>query len=95
MRGMGGVIERKKMHPNNIMYAGWSPALNMYVMNTLENDSFMYYSDYYEIDEYTYEHFCDEGFKPQPIRLLFSGSPHRIPKGEERRFHDLFFNSEL
>ena len=88
---MSGVIEREKMHPSNTMYAGWSPALNMYVMSKLESDSFAYYSDYYEIDEYTYEHFCDEGFVPQPVRLLFSGSPRCIPEGEHRRLHDLFF----
>ncbi len=87
---MSGIIERKKMHPNNMMCAGWSPALGMYIMNTLESASFFSYCDFYEITEDTYEHFLDEGFDPQPVRLLFSGSPHRKPTDEEQRLHDIF-----
>ena len=81
---MSGIIERKKMHPGKMMCAGWSPALGMYIMNTLESASFFSYCDFYEITE-------DEGFDPQPVRLLFSGSPHRKPTDEEQRLHDFFF----
>ena len=91
---MSGVIEREKMHPSNTMYAGWSPALQMYIMNKMESYSFFGYSDYYEITEETYEHFCDEGFVPEPVRLLFSSDPMHRPTGEHKVFHHRFFGIE-
>lgn len=88
---MSGIIERKKMHPNNMMCAGWSPALGMYIMNTLESASFFSYCDFYEITEDTYEHFLDEGFDPQPVRLLCAGCPNRRPAYREQRLSDTFY----
>lgn len=88
---MSGEIEKMKMHPSNTMFAGWSPALQMYVMNKRENYSFCDYSDYYEISEDTYNHFCDEGFEPEAVRLLFSGSPLCTLEGVQKELHDRFY----
>ncbi|MDE6031571.1 MAG: hypothetical protein K2G32_08130 [Oscillospiraceae bacterium] len=88
---MKGVLEREKMHPNGAMTAGWSPVLQMYVMTTLESDSFFSYCDFYEITEETYVRFCDDGFRPTAERLLFSQSPHHKVTAEEKAMRDKFF----
>lgn len=92
---MKGVVEGEKMHPSFTRYAGWSPALKMYIMNTLESDSFVMFSNYYEITEEDYNHFLDEGYTPKKMRFLFSsGDPHRRNTGESKRLHDIFFEIE-
>ena len=69
-------MQREKRNPKHAdLIAFWSPGLQIYAMSVLQNYSFMYYCDYYEITEETYDRFAEPDFDPPRGRLLFSEAP--------------------
>ena len=69
-------MQREKRNPKHAdLIAFWSPGLQIYAMSVLQNYSFMYYCDYYEITAETYERFEEPDFDPPRGRLLFSEAP--------------------
>ncbi len=69
-------MQREKRNPKHgDLIAFWSPGLQLYAMSVLQNYSFMYYCDYYEITAETYDRFEDPAFDPPRGRLLFSEAP--------------------
>lgn len=69
------MVNEKRNPKHSDLIAFWSPGLQIYAVSVLQNYSFAYYCDYYEISQETYEHFEDPDFDPPRGRLLFSEAP--------------------
>lgn len=84
---------RKKHSPKRSdLIAGWSPGLQIYVVSVLQNYSFAYYCDFFEITKETYDRFEDPDFDPPLGRLLFSEAPVGGRRtAEEDAIHERFY----
>ena len=86
---MDHYMEREKRNPKHSdLIAFWSPGLQIYAVSVQESYSFMYYCDYYEISQETYDRFEEPEFDPPYGRLLFSEAPvgnHHTPEEDALR----------
>ncbi len=91
MNKFNPIVREKRNPKRSDLIAGWSPGLQIYVVSVLQNYSFMYYCDYYEITQETYDHFEEPDFDPPLGRRLFSEAPVGGHANENNPLREKFY----